>query len=107
MAEVLSPTQRSIIALAALQKSTTLISVITKQVHAYMVLVSKMCRLKLNQQSAPYVFEKFSWLLYNYTQLTQVGWPSDWALGLKVFVPGSIGCAPQFKFGYLHFEKIP
>ena len=44
---VLSPTQRSIIALAALQKSTTRISVITKQVHAHMVLVSKMCRLKL------------------------------------------------------------
>ena len=37
--------------------------------------------------------------------LTEVGWSNDWTLGLKVFVPGLIGCALQFEFGYLHFEK--
>ena len=37
--------------------------------------------------------------------LTQVGWSNDWTLGLKVLVPGLIGCALQFEFGYLHFEK--
>ena len=35
--------------------------------------------------------------------------PGGLALDLKVLVPDSNGCAPQFEFefGYLHFEKNP
>ena len=38
---------------------------------------------------------------------THVGWPSGWALDLKLLVPCSTKCALQFESKYLHFEKTP
>ena len=45
--------------------------------------------------------------LKNSLDTTQVGWPSGWSLGLKVFVPGLTGFVPQIEFEYLHCEKNP